>query len=170
MNKFSISRVFNAPRSLVFDCWVNPSHFEKWGLLPAGCTASLRHADVRPGGYYLVEQHGPDGAHLFVKFGFREINPIDRLVFVTSICSEEGEIVNNPFVPSWPRSLLTTVAFEDAEQGTRVSVLWEPLDAADDEIEFFVKNMKIGHAGWSQTFDRLTHVLEELCAAGKASG
>ncbi|MEP6755047.1 MAG: SRPBCC domain-containing protein [Chthonomonadales bacterium] len=161
MKKMVISRVFSAPRSLVFDCWVNPVHFAKWGLLPADCTPTLRHADVRPDGCYIIEQHGPGEAHVFAKFVFREINPIDRLVLVTCICTEDGEMVTNPYSPSWPRSLLATVVFEDEEPGTRITVEWEPLDATDDEIEFFAKNMHNGKAGWSQTFDRLSGVVQD---------
>jgi len=162
MNNFTISRTFDAPRDLVFKCWVEPQHFEKWGLSPAGCTNRLLHADVRPGGYYHVQQTGPDGKQIYCKFEFRQISPIDQLVFITSICDVNCEIVKNPVFPDWPRKLLTTVAFEDDGTGTKVTVLWEPVEASEAEVAFFMQHLSIGHAGWSQTFVRLQKTIEEL--------
>jgi len=162
MNDFKISRIFDAPRSLVFNCWVEPQHFEKWGLAPAGCTCRLLHADVRPGGYYHIQQEGPDGKPIYCKFAFREISPIDQLVFVTSICNEVGEIVKNPFFPDWPQRLLTTVNFEDDGPGTKVTVIWEPIEASASELAFFMQNLGIGHQGWSETFVRLQKTIEAL--------
>jgi len=147
---------------MVFNCWVEPQHFEKWGLAPAGCTCRLLHADVRPGGYYHIHQVGPDGKQVYCKFEFRHIRPIDQLVFVTAICDEKAEIVKNPFFPEWPIRLLTTVSFEDDGSGTKVTVLWDTLEASAEEVAFFMKNMEIGQAGWSQTFDRLQKTIEAL--------
>jgi uncharacterized protein YndB with AHSA1/START domain len=163
MNNFTISRTFDAPRRLVFNCWVEPRHFEKWGLAPAGCTCRLLHADVRPGGYYHIHQIGPDGKQIYCKCEFRQVSPIERLVFVVSICDENGETVKNPFVPDWPQRLLTTVTFEDDGSGTKVTALWETLeDATAAEIAFFVKNLEIGHQGWSETFVRLQETIDQL--------
>ena len=161
MNDFTISRIFDAPRSLVFNCWVEPEHFEKWGLAPAGCTCHLLHADVTPGGYYHIRQIGLDGKQVFCKCEFQQISPIDQLVFVTGICDEKAEFVKNPFFPDWPERLLTTVNFEDDGQGTKVTAIWELLEASPAEAAFFMKNMAIGHAGWTQTFERLQKTIEE---------
>lgn len=162
MNNFTISRTFDAPRRLVFDCWVEPQRFEKWGLAPAGCTCRLLHADVRPGGYYHILQEGPNGRQIHCKVEFRQISPIDQLVFVVSICDEKGEVVKNPFFPEWPARLLTTVTFEDDGSGTKVTVFWELLEASAAEAAFFMQNLEIGREGWSQTFDRLRKTIEEL--------
>src|ERR1700722_17693514 len=155
MNNFTISRTFDAPRRLVFNCWVEPHHFEKWGLAPAGCTCRLLHADVRPGGYYHVQQEMPDGKQVHCKVEFRQISPIDQLVFVTSLCDEKGETIKNPFFRDWPERLLTTVNFEDEGTDTKVTVIWELMEASPAEAAFFLRNLEIGHQGWSETFDRL---------------
>ena len=160
MDNFTISRTFDAPRRLVFDCWVEPKHFEKWGLAPSGCTNRLLHADVRPGGYYHIEQKMSDGKAVFCRFDFQQISPIEQIVFVTSLCDEKAKIVKNPFFPDWPMKLLTTVNFEDDGNGTKLTVLWEPIEATPAELAFFEKNMSIGHQGWSETFDRLQKAIE----------
>jgi uncharacterized protein YndB with AHSA1/START domain len=142
---------------------VEPQHFEKWGLAPAGCTNQLLHADVRPGGFYHIRQRWADGKEVYCKFQFQQITPVDLLVFVTSLCDEAGETVQNPFFLDWPKRLLTTVTFEDDGSGTRVTAIWDLLeDASAAEIAFFMKNLEIGHAGWSQTFDRLQETIKEL--------
>ena len=166
MNSFTISRSFDAPRSLVFRCWVEPEHFEKWGLAPAGCSCRLLHADVRPGGYYHVEEISPDGNQIYIKFEFRQINPIDELVFVTSICDKNAQTVIHPFLPDWPKMLLATVTFEDEGPGTKVTVLWEPIEASSAEIEFFKNNLHIGQQGWTETFVRLQKTIEGLTPVG----
>jgi uncharacterized protein YndB with AHSA1/START domain len=161
MNNFKISRTFDAPRRLVFNCWVEPQHFEKWGLAPEGCTCKLLHADVRPGGFYHIQQEGLGDKRVYCKFEFREINPIDQIIFVTSLCDDKAEIVENPFFPDWPKHLLTTVNFEDDGAGTKVTVFWDLLDATPAEAAFFAQNLEIGQEGWSQTFDRLQKTIEE---------
>jgi uncharacterized protein YndB with AHSA1/START domain len=162
MNNFKISRTFDAPRNLVFKCWVEPQHFEKWGLAPAGCTCRLLHADVRPGGYYHVQQEGLGGMLVYCKHEFRQVSPMEQLVFVTSICDEKGDTIKNPFCPEWPERLLTTVNFEDDGAGTKVTVFWDLLDASAEEAAFFMKNLPIGYQGWTETFVRLQETIESL--------
>lgn len=127
-----------------------------------GCTCQFLHADVRPGGYYHIRQELPNGHYVYCRFDFREINPVERLIFVTGLCDEKGELVSNPFFSDWPRKLLTTVNFEEEGSCTKVTVLWEPLDASDAELAFFMQNLFIGHQGWSETFVRLESAIGEL--------
>ena len=44
-----ISRVFDAPRELVFDAWTRPEHLLRW-FAPRGCSFQIERIDVRPGG------------------------------------------------------------------------------------------------------------------------
>jgi uncharacterized protein YndB with AHSA1/START domain len=161
MNSLTISRTFDAPRPLVFKCWVEPEHFEKWGLAPAGCACRLLHADVRPGGYYHVLQESADGSIGYCKVEFLQIDPIERLVFVVSICNDMAETVKNPVFPDWPERLLTTVSFEDEGPGTKVTVIWELLEASAEESAFFIQNLSIGHQGWTETFVGLQRTIDE---------
>ena len=173
-NSFTISRVFDAPRAQVFNCWVEPTHFEKW-FAPANCESRLLSADVRPGGHYNQEVLFPDGTRFLTRINFREINPIDLLVFVTSFCNDAGELTKHPFMPLWPDHLLTHVTFEDVGKdvakgegkdegkdegaGTRVTVVWDPIDASADEVECFYNSQPSCYAGWTGTFDRLESFL-----------
>jgi uncharacterized protein YndB with AHSA1/START domain len=54
------TRVFDAPRELVFEAWTNPKHLVQWWG-PHGFTTTIRAIDARPGGVWRFVMHGPDG-------------------------------------------------------------------------------------------------------------
>ena len=54
------TRVFDAPRDLVFRMWTDPAHIVHWWG-PNGFTTTIHEMDVRPGGMWRFIMHGPDG-------------------------------------------------------------------------------------------------------------
>ena len=56
----SITRIFDAPRELVWKAWTNPEMFRKWWG-PKGFTCPVSRIDFRVGGKYLSCMRGPDG-------------------------------------------------------------------------------------------------------------
>jgi uncharacterized protein YndB with AHSA1/START domain len=54
------TRVFDAPRELVFRAWTNPKHESQWWG-PNGFTNTIHEMDVRPGSVWRFVMHGPDG-------------------------------------------------------------------------------------------------------------
>jgi len=161
MSSFTISETFDSPRAAVFDCWIKADVFEKW-YPPVDCESKLIHADVREGGYYQQEDRWQDGTHCYIKHVFECISPAEKLAFVTSFCNAEGEIANHPFAASWPKRMLTTLTFEDDGAGTNISVLWQPVEACEEEVAFFIKILPSCHEGWKGTFSRLEGALKEL--------
>ncbi|MDQ0859854.1 SRPBCC domain-containing protein [Bacillus sp. V2I10] len=55
-----ITRVFDAPRDLVFDAWTKEEHLSKWWG-PRGFTTTFQKFDMKPGGTWQFIMHGPDG-------------------------------------------------------------------------------------------------------------
>jgi len=161
MNNFTFSRTLKAPRDLVFDCWVKPERFGHW-FSPASCESKLLYADVRPGGYCHQETHGDEGEVNWNKFEYLEINPIEKLVFVVSFCDRNLKPAEHPMFPEWPERLLTTVTFEDSGVDTKVTVLWEPLEASAEETAFFMSQIDACQIGWSETFDKIEKTVESL--------
>jgi uncharacterized protein YndB with AHSA1/START domain len=53
------SRIFNAPRNLVYSAWADPNHLKNWWG-PAGFTNTFHEFDLRPGGKWSFIMHGPD--------------------------------------------------------------------------------------------------------------
>jgi len=75
-----ITRVFDAPRELVFRAWTEPERAMHW-FAPRGCAVTSCTMDVRPGGAWRSCMRWPDGSDHWQGGVFREIVPPDLLVF-----------------------------------------------------------------------------------------
>jgi uncharacterized protein YndB with AHSA1/START domain len=63
-----MTRVFDAPRELVFKAWTEPERLKRWWG-PKGFTNPVCEVDVRPGGAIRIDMRAPDGV----------VYPLDRL-------------------------------------------------------------------------------------------
>src|ERR1700675_291772 len=85
-----ITRIFDAPRALVWTAWTDPRHMAQWWG-PKGFTNPVCEMDVRPGGAIRIVMRGPDGID-YPMFGwFREIVEPERLVLVTAVDDAKGD-------------------------------------------------------------------------------
>jgi uncharacterized protein YndB with AHSA1/START domain len=75
-----ITRVFDAPRDLVWQAMTDPRHVIHWWG-PRGFSTTIEEMDVRPGGVWKHVMHGPDGADYPNKSVFTEVVKPERLVF-----------------------------------------------------------------------------------------
>ena len=76
-----MTRVFDAPRSLIFDCHTHPALVRRWLLGPPGWTMSVCDIDLRVGGqYHYVWRNDANGREFGFRGEFREISAPDRLV------------------------------------------------------------------------------------------
>src|SRR5438270_13622402 len=140
----TMTRLFDAPRGLVWRVWTDPSlAFNWWG--PRDFPARKLKMDVRPGGTWRNCLISPEtGQELWQGGVFREVLAPERLVF-TFAWEESGE-----------RGLETLVTVEFSEEGgkTRMRFRQEP---------FQTEAERDGHeGGWSSSFERLA---EELARA-----
>jgi len=67
-----ITRIFDAPRELVWEAMTNPKHVVNWWG-PNGFSTTVEEMDVRPGGIWKLVMHGPDGTDYPNKSIFTEI-------------------------------------------------------------------------------------------------
>ncbi len=80
--EITITRLFNAPRSLVFEAMTKPEHVRKWwGCLDERYSVTGCQIDLRVGGAWRFVGKGPDGQNPVFYGVYREINPPDRLVY-----------------------------------------------------------------------------------------
>jgi len=98
-----LTRLFDAPRRLVFDAMTKPEHVRRWwGILDDEHSVTVCEIDLRPGGAWRFVGRGPRGQYAFYGV-YREIAAPERVVFteifepfpdvesvVTSILTEEG--------------------------------------------------------------------------------
>jgi uncharacterized protein YndB with AHSA1/START domain len=145
-----VTRVFDAPRELVYRAWTDPKQFEKW-FPPLGFSAPRCELDVRPGGTLRIDMKGGDDAGEFAgmvfpgKGVYREVVPNERLSFTF-----EGEDA------ATPPEILMTVVFEDDGRKTRLTVYQVAKTVADYE-----ELLKIGATeGLGQSLDKLAALLE----------
>ena len=93
-----ISRVFQAPRELVWQAMVDPQHVVQWWG-PRGFTTTIEQMEVRPGGVWKHVMHGPDGADYPNKSVFKEVVKPERLVYSHGGARKGGPGAN--FVATW---------------------------------------------------------------------
>lgn len=76
-----ITRLFDAPRSVVFEAWTKAEHVRHWWD-PSGVPLAVCEIDLRPNGAFRWVNRAPDGGegHSFSGI-YREIVPPERLVF-----------------------------------------------------------------------------------------
>ncbi|MDQ2942689.1 MAG: SRPBCC family protein, partial [Candidatus Dormibacteraeota bacterium] len=74
------TRVFGAPRELVFKAFSDPAWLVHWWG-PKGFTNTFHMFDLRPGGFWRFVMHGPDGVNYENESVFVEIVKPERIVF-----------------------------------------------------------------------------------------
>jgi uncharacterized protein YndB with AHSA1/START domain len=74
------TRVFDAPRALVFSAWTDPAHLAQWWG-PNGFTTTTSAFDFRPGGVWRFVMHGPDGRDYENRITFDEIVVNERIAY-----------------------------------------------------------------------------------------
>ena len=167
---FVITRVFAAPRELVWRAWTEREHLMRW-FGPKGCVIPRCEIDLRPGGIFHYAMQMPDGAVMWGKWLFRRIVPGARLEFVSSFSDEAAGITRHPFNSEWPLETLSTISFAEHAgigRGTTVVVEWTPINAADAERRAFAAAHAGMQQGWSGTFEQLAGYLDEVTARPRA--
>jgi uncharacterized protein YndB with AHSA1/START domain len=158
---FVITRVFDAPRDLVWRAWTEPDRIVAWfGPRGAPRARVLRH-ELRVGGMLLTARDNPDGTLLCDRFVYREISPVSRLVWVHGFGDPQGGLARHPTIADWPLELMTTVTFVELGDRTEVTMDWLPLAASAAERTAFDKGRPQSHAGWSGSFDVLADLLRK---------
>lgn len=77
-NDVILSRLFDAPHTLVFKAWTDPVHIARW-FGPHGFSTTVE-MDAWPDGRYRIVMHSPEGVAYPLKGAFREIEESQRLV------------------------------------------------------------------------------------------
>ncbi|HEV8580761.1 MAG TPA: SRPBCC family protein [Thermoanaerobaculia bacterium] len=134
------TRVFDAPRELVFKMWTDPEHIVQWWG-PKGFTTTTYAADVRPGGVWRFVMHGPDGTDYQNRIVFLEIVEPERLVYK-----------HDPDKETEPVSFEVTVTF--AEEGGKTRITVRMLFPSATARDYVIKTYG-AEEGLQQTLDRL---------------
>jgi uncharacterized protein YndB with AHSA1/START domain len=158
---FVISRVFDAPRELVWKVFTDPEHMKNWWG-PKGFTVRFSRMDFRVGGTYHYGMRSPDGHDMWGKFTYREIVPPERLVLVDSFSDEHGGLTRHPLSPTWPQEMLSTFTFTEKDGKTTFTIRWSPLNATATERKTFEDGKTECSKGWGGTLDQLGAYLAQV--------
>ena len=162
--EFSISRVFDAPRELVWKALTEPAHLDHWWG-PKGMPTHVAKLELRPGGTFLYFMKTPDGKEWWGKWVYREIVVPEKLVSVVSFTDEKGNPTRHPLSPTWPLEILSTATLSAQGNKTMLTVRSVAINATAEELKTFAdgfKNMEQGFTGtWNQLEEYLASVRKE---------
>lgn len=157
--EYRLERIFDAPRAMVWRSWTEPELLSRW--YGPGVETIIHEYDLKPGGQWLNEMKWGDNSNLS-KMAFQEVVPLEKLVWYHSSTNENWEIASNPMMPDWPRTLLTTVIFEDLGSQTKVTLTQVPHESTAAEIACFAQAMSGMDGGWGKGYAALDDILAEL--------
>ncbi|MFA6239947.1 MAG: SRPBCC domain-containing protein [Candidatus Hydrogenedentales bacterium] len=147
-----LSRVFDAPRELVFDAWTDPQKVTQWWG-PNGFTTTIHQMDVRPGGAWKLTMHGPDGTDYPNRSVYLEVVPPERIVYKHGGARKGGPGAN----------FTMTATFE--EQGSKTKLTMRMLFASSAARDLIVQEYGAIEGG-KQTLARLAGFLASDNAEG----
>jgi uncharacterized protein YndB with AHSA1/START domain len=158
---FVITRVFEAPRELIWKAWSEADQLKVWWG-PKGCTIEVAKLEFRPGGFFHYIMQFANGTRWWGRFLYREIAAQERILWLNSFSNEGCGITRAPFKAPIPLEILNDVTFMEKAGKTTVSLRATPHGATAEEIEAF-NGMHAGmEQGYGATFDQLAQVLGQV--------
>ncbi|HEX8966614.1 MAG TPA: SRPBCC family protein [Chloroflexota bacterium] len=147
-----MSRVFDAPRELVWKAVTEPRHLAQWWG-PREYTLSVCEVDLRPGGAWHFVHRAPDGNEYPFRGVYREVAPPERLVN-TQIFDVE------PYSSLTLLVTITLTAVGDRQTLLTSTSLFESTEHRDGMVASGMRK------GATDSFERLAELLHTLVASG----
>ncbi|MGO9338495.1 MAG: SRPBCC family protein [Terracidiphilus sp.] len=147
--EIQVTRVFDAPRALVFEAFTKPELVKRWLLGPPGWSMPVCEIDLKVGGAYRYLWHNDsDGREMELDGVFREIVSPKLLVATEN--------------PSWHSSeALDTTTFVKESGATRmtITVLYQSIEVRDAALRSGMDR------GMAMSYDRLEELMSSIHAA-----
>jgi uncharacterized protein YndB with AHSA1/START domain len=141
-----LTRVFDAPRKLVFEAFTKPELLKQW-FGPRGWSLVVCEVDLKVGGGFRFVLRGPDGQQMGMRGVYRKIVPPERSVHMESYDDYPGE------------SQVTSVFVEQGGKTTLTATILYP----SQEVRDIVIKTGMEH-GAAETYDKLAELLPSLAA------
>jgi len=137
------TRIFNAPRDLVWKLFTEPEHIKQWWG-PRGFSLTIHKMDVRPGGEWSFIMHGPDGRDYENEVTYTAVVRPTRIAYkhtvgpffeaITDFTEENGKTII-----SW-RMIFPSAADRDAtaEKYGAVEGLTQTIDRLEERVAYTV--------------------------------
>ena len=142
-----LTRVLNAPRDKVFQCWTQPDLIKQW-FAPKPWTTPKVEMDLRPGGGNVMTMADENGTEYPNPGQYLEVVPNKKLVF-TDAYTGDWQASEKPF-------MTVTLTFEDIGGKTRYIARCQHWNAEDKAA-----HVQMGfHEGWGMVTEQLEQVLK----------
>jgi uncharacterized protein YndB with AHSA1/START domain len=145
-----MTRVFDAPRRLVWDAFTKPELLRRW-FGPHGWSLVVCEVDLRVGGGFRFVLRGPDGRDMGMRGVYREIVPPERSVHMESFDDYAGE------------SQVTAVMVEEGGKTTlTATVLYHSKEIRDAVLQSGMEH------GAAESYDKLAELLAATTTRGES--
>jgi uncharacterized protein YndB with AHSA1/START domain len=150
--ELTLTRIFDAPRDVVFAAWTEPKHLAQW-FGPRGFTIPSCTVEAKLGGEMRLVMRAND--EIAAAIGtrdhpvhcvFKEFEKPSRLGFTNDAVDADGNVILNAY---------TTVTFEDQGGKTRMTFHTEA-SGKGGQVAMMLHGME---QGWSESFDKLAEIL-----------
>lgn len=152
-NILIITRIFDAPRELVWKMWTDPEYFKRWWG-PKTFTCPVCKIDLRVGGKYLNCMRSLEGQNFWSTGVYKEIVEFEKIIYTDSFADEKGNVVpaiHYGLSAGFPLEMLVTVTFEEIDGKTKMTLRHAGIENISDTDR---NNMQ---QGWNESFDKLIH-------------
>ena len=160
IERMVITRVFDAPRALVWKAWTNPKYVMQWWG-PKGFTAPFYEMDFRVGGKFLLCMRTPDGQEAWNAGEYQEIVLHEKIVYSMYFSDSKGNKVEPEQYGIEHEAIddaHDVVIFEDFGNGqTKLTFIGsEPMESAKNSGQL---------EGWNEQLDKVAAVVTKLAQA-----
>ena len=150
-NELRMSRLYNAPRPLVWKVWTDPKHLAQWWG-PFGAERTTCEMDFRVGGEFRVLMKTPEGDTIPAAGEFLEIVEPERIVY-------EGDArAPTDCGCGLPPRARVEVLFEAVREKTRLEIFTR----VPDEAALHAANAAGFSTSWNKTLDEMEPYLQRL--------
>lgn len=155
-----ITRVFDAPRELVWKAWTDPKYVMQWWG-PKGFSSPFCKMDFRVGGKFHCCMRSPDGQEFWSAGEYHEIVPHEKIVYSMYFADADGNKVEAAEYGIEHEAIddaCDVVTFEDLGDGrTRLTLIGnESMESAKESGQV---------EGWNEILDKFAGVLAGVAQA-----
>jgi len=160
IERMVVTRVFDAPRELVWKAWTDPKYVMQWWG-PKGFTSPVCKMDFRVGGQFHICTTTPDGQEFWHGGEYHEIVPLEKIVSSMYFSDAEGNKVDPAQLGIEHEAIEgahDVILFEDLGNGqTKLTFIGnEPMESAKNSGQL---------EGMNQVLDKVAEVVTKLAQA-----
>lgn len=132
------TRIFSAPREVVFEAFSNPDHLARWWG-PEGFKNEFKEFDLRPGGAWRFVMHGPDGTDYDMEKEFVKVVKPERVVLQHLSPMHRFEMTMTFDEHSDGTQLTWRMLFESIENSNLIGLIAEANEQNFDRLDAHLK-------------------------------